>query len=293
MTLRSSLQRKWLKEIYDSPPVLYVRGEMVPQDEWAIAVVGTRRATVYGRQVAEELATDLARHGITIVSGLARGIDAIAHRAALAAGGRSIAVFGSGLDTVYPAEHARLASEVSQKGALISDYPLGTPPRADYFPRRNRIMSGICLGVLVVEAGETSGALITARLALEQNREVFATPGSILSPMSRGTNRLLQDGAKLVMSYTDVLEELNLTMTAKQLELKELPPVSEAEARVLGQLSAEPCHIDEVCRAAGLPIAAVSSTLALMEIKGIVRQLGGMNFVLAKEAREVYRAQVE
>jgi len=209
-----------LKEIYDYPPLLYVRGSLLPEDEWCLAVVGTRRATVYGRQVTEEIVADLAQSKITIVSGLARGIDSVAHHSALEAGGRSIAIFACGLDIVYPSENANLARRIIQQGALISEYPLGTKPRADNFPRRNRIMSGLSLGVLVVEAGKTSGALITAHLALEQNREVFAIPGSILSPASSGTNQLIQDGAKLVHNYSDILEELNLTGVAQQIGLK-------------------------------------------------------------------------
>ncbi len=216
-----------LKEIYDYPPVLYVRGLLLPQDEWCVAVVGTRRATVYGRQVTEEIVSDLVRNKITIVSGLARGIDSVAHRSALEAGGRSLAIFACGLDIVYPSENAELARRIMAQGALVSEYPLGTKPRADNFPRRNRIMSGLSLGVLVVEAGETSGAMITAHLALEQNREVFAIPGSVLSPTSRGTNRLIQEGAKLVRDYRDILEELNLTAVAHQIEMKELVPPSE------------------------------------------------------------------
>lgn len=244
-----------LKEIYDFPPLLYLRGSLIAQDEWCLAVVGTRRATVYGRQVAEEIAADLVRNKITIVSGLAKGIDSIAHRSALEAGGRSIAVFACGLDIVYPAENADLARRIMQQGALISEYPLGTRPKADNFPRRNRIMSGLSLGVLVIEAGETSGAIITAHLALEQNREVFAIPGSILSPASRGTNQLIQEGAKLVREYTDILEELNLTTVARQIEMKELIPASDTESLLLKQLGAEPVHIDEVCRTSGLPIS--------------------------------------
>jgi len=282
-----------LKEIYDYPPVLYVRGSLLPEDEWCLAVVGTRRATVYGRQVAEEIVADLARSRITIVSGLARGIDSIAHSSALDNGGRSIAVFACGLDVVYPAENANLARRIMQQGALISEYPLGTKPKAENFPRRNRIMSGLSLGVLVVEAGETSGAMITARLALEQNREVFAIPGSILSPASRGTNQLIQEGAKLVGNYTDILEELNLTAVARQIELKEVIPPSETESLLLKQLSAEPTHIDEVCRSSGLPISTVSGTLAMMELKGLVKQVGTMNYALAREVREEYRVKVD
>jgi len=282
-----------LKEIYDYPPVLYVRGSLLPQDEWCLAVVGTRRATVYGRQATEEIAADLARNNITIVSGLAKGIDSIAHHSALEAGGRSIAVFACGLDIVYPAENAALARNIIQHGAVLSEHPLGTRPKADNFPRRNRIMSGMSLGVLVVEADETSGAMITAHLALEQNREVFAVPGSILSPASRGTNHLIQEGAKLVRDYTDILQELNLTAVAHQMEIKELIPASDTESLLLRQLSAEPTHIDEVCRNSGLPISTVSSTLAMMELKGLVKQVGNMNYVLSREAREAYRVRVD
>jgi len=282
-----------LKEIYDYPPVLYVRGTLLPEDEWCLAVVGTRRATVYGRQVTEEIVTDLAQNKITIVSGLARGIDSVAHNAALEAGGRSIAVFACGLDTVYPKENANLARRIIQQGALISEYPLGTKPRTDYFPRRNRIMSGLSLGVLVTEAGDSSGALITANLALEQNREVFAIPGSILSPASKGTNHLIQEGAKLVRDFTDILEELNLTAVARQIEMKEVLPTSDTEALLLKQLSAEPIHIDELSRSSSLPVSTVSSTLAMMELKGMVKQMGTMNYVLARETREQYRVKVE
>jgi DNA processing protein len=282
-----------LKEIYDYPPVLYIRGKLLPQDEWCLAVVGTRRSTVYGRQAAEEIVTDLARNKITIVSGLARGIDSIAHQSTLEAGGRTIAIAGCGLDIVYPAENAALARDIIKQGALISEFPLGTRPKADNFPRRNRILSGLSLGVLVVEADETSGAMITAHLALEQNREVFAVPGSILSPASRGTNHLIQEGAKLVRSYTDILEELNLTAVAQQMELTELLPTSETETLLLKQLSTEPTHIDEVCRSSGLPVATVSGTLAMMELKGLVKQAGTMNYILSREAREAYRVRLD
>ena len=278
-----------LKEIYDYPPVLYIRGDLLREDECCLAVVGTRRATVYGRQVTEEIVTDLARNGITIVSGLARGIDSIAHRAALEAGARTMAVFACGLDIVYPAENAKLAREIMEHGALISEYPLGTKPKADNFPRRNRIMSGLSLGVLVIEAGESSGALITANQALEQNREVFAVPGSIMSPASKGTNHLIQEGAKLVRNYVDILEELNLTIMAQQLELKELLPVDETESLLLKQLSREPIHIDDICRHSGLTAALVSGTLTMMELKGMVKQVGGMNYVLAREMKEEYQ----
>ena len=282
-----------LKEIYDYPPLLYIRGELLPEDEWCLAVVGTRRSTVYGRQVAEEITADLARNKITIVSGLAKGIDSIAHQSALEAGGRTIAVFGCGLDIVYPAENASLAREIMERGALISEFPLGAKPKPEHFPRRNRILSGLSLGVLVAEASETSGAMITAHLALEQNREVFAVPGSILSQSSRGVNRLIQEGAKLVRDYTDILEELNLTAVAQQMELTELLPTTETETRLLKQLSAEPVHIDEVCRSSGLPVATVSGTLAMMELKGLVKQTGNMNYTLSRETREAYRVRLD
>lgn len=277
-----------LKEIHDPPAILYVRGDILPSDEWCVAVVGTRKATAYGRQVTEELVSELARNRITIVSGLAKGIDSIAHRSALDAGGRTFAVFGCGLDTVYPTENTELAKRIMKQGALISEYPMGAGPRADHFPRRNRIISGLSLGVLVSEAGEDSGALITVRTALEQNREVFSVPGNILSPTSRGTNGIIKDGAKLVQSVTDILEELNLTAVARQIEFKEVIPASDTETLILNKLSVEPVHIDEICQSTGLPAATVSGTLAMMELKGMVKQVGGMNYVVARQVREEY-----
>jgi DNA processing protein len=273
-----------LNEIDDRPPVLYVRGELLPEDEVAVAVVGTRKATPYGRQAAEHFATDLAANGVTVVSGLARGIDAVAHRAAMAAGGRTVAVMACGLDIVYPPEHVRLAREIVEHGALISDYPLGMQPRSEFFPRRNRILSAVSLGVLVVEGGDSSGALLTARYALDQNREVFAVPGSIYSPGHRGANKLIREGeAKLVSTTEDILEELNLTMVTQQIELREVAPEDPTEAKLLNVLSTQPSHIDEVQRASGLPIASVSSGLAVLELKGMVRQVGPMSFVRARE----------
>ena len=294
LTWKDEAYPSMLKEIYDLPPVLYVRGDLTPADNISVAVVGTRRPTYYGREITEHIATDLARNRVTIVSGLARGIDAAAHRAALEAGGRTIAVSGCGLDIVYPGDHANLARQIMECGALVSEFPLGTRPRADNFPRRNRIMSGLSLGVLVIEAREASGALITARWALEQNRDVFAVPGSILSPASRGTNRLIQEGAKLIADSRDILEELNLTFTAQQGTLPEtVIPTTETESLIMRHLSSQPTHIDEVGRQCGLPIATVSSTLAVMELKGMVRQVGGMNYTAAREAREDYRVRVE
>jgi DNA processing protein len=280
-----------LKEIDDAPPVIYVRGDLSTADEWAVSVVGTRRPTPYGRQVAEELSYQLASNRICVVSGLARGVDAIAHRAALQAAGRTVAVLACGLDIVYPPEHAKLAREIIEHGALISEYPLGTQPRGDYFPRRNRIMSGVSLGVLVVEGDVKSGAIITARWAADQNREVFAVPGSIFSPQSRGTNDLIQQGAKLVQKIDDVLEELNLTMVPQQMEMQQLIPATDTESDLLRHITKEPVHIDEVCRQSALPVSTVSSLLAMMELKGLVRQMGPMTYVIAREAASAYRAR--
>lgn len=275
-----------LKEIHDYPPMLYVRGNLLPGDDPCLAVVGTRRPTIYGRQVTEEIVADLARSQITIISGLARGIDSVAHRATLDAGGKTIAVFASGLDIVYPAENAKLAQAIMEEGAVVSEYPLGVKPKAENFPLRNRIMSGLSLGVLVVEAGERSGALITAFQAVEQNREVFAIPGSILSPASKGTNRLIQEGAKLVCNHVDIIEELNLSIVApQQVEIKEFLPANEAESAILKRLTSEPSHIDEICRHSGLTMPEVSSTLAILELKGVVKQVGNMNYVLAHQVR--------
>lgn len=272
-----------LKEIFDRPPLLYVRGKLTPADAWSVAVVGTRRATAYGRQAAEELSEALARNKITVVSGLARGIDSIAHKSALKTGGRTVAALACGLDMVYPPENLRLAKEIAESGALVSDYPVGTQPRSEFFPRRNRIMVGLSLGVLVVEADLKSGALITARQALDENREVFAVPGSVYAPTCRGTNWLLQAGqAKLVTRIEDVLEELNLTMASHQMEAKEVLPADDTEASVLRVLSQEPKHIDDVLRGSGLEIATVSSALAMLELKGMARQVGNMNYVRAR-----------
>ena len=278
-----------LFQIPDPPAVLYVRGQIAPEDEWAIAVVGTRRASTYGKMATQRLVTDLAINCLTIVSGLARGIDGEAHRAALENGGRTIAVLGCGLDLIYPPEHRNLAREIVERGALVSEYPLGTRPEASNFPPRNRIISGLSLGVLVVEAGSKSGALITADYAADQGRDVFAVPGNLFVPNSTGTNRLIQDGAKLVTSSQDILEELNLTMAVQQSEVRTVVPESETEAQLLQHLSLEPVHVDELALQTQLPIATVTSNLALMELKGMVRQMGGMNYVLLHESLVTYR----
>ena len=277
-----------LRAIPDAPFVLFVRGEIIPADEWSIALVGTRKATVYGREVARRLSTDLVRSGVTVISGLARGIDGIAHRAALEAGGRTIAVMGSGVDYVYPAEHRKLAEEIAENGALVSDFPLGTRPEGSNFPARNRIISGLSLGTLVIEAGVRSGALITADFALDQGREVFAVPGSILSSASIGTNRLLRDGAHVVTGAGDILETLHLdNITEKQLA-REILPENATEAAIFAQLSAEPRHLDMVVRAVALPVETISSTLVMLELKGMVRQVAPLQYVVAREPDIAY-----
>jgi len=277
-----------LKQLVDAPPVLFVKGELTPSDEWAVALVGTRKPTAYGREAARLLATELARNGVTVVSGLARGIDGIAHQAALDAGGRTLAVLGSGLDEIYPQEHRALAERIAANGALLSDYPLGTRPEATNFPPRNRIISGLSLGVVVVEAGLTSGALITADFAADQGREVFAVPGSILGTSSAGCNRLLRDGAHVVTEVGDILETLSLDQLAAKQAAREVLPANPTEAKVLAQLSVEPAYVDEVARSAGLPVETVSSTLVMMELKGMVRQVGMLQYVVAREPEEPY-----
>lgn len=280
---------KLLREVADPPPVLFVKGALTEADAWAVSIVGTRHATVYGREVTEMLAGELARNNITIVSGLARGIDAIAHQAALKAGGRTVAVLGCGVDVVYPPEHRRLAQQIVENGALVSDYPIGTPPDALNFPPRNRIISGLSLGVVVVEADDRSGALITAEFAAEQGRDVFAVPGNIFNRTSRGTNRLIQQGAHIVLDVQSILEELNLNMVADRVEVEAAVPENDIEREILARLSHEPTQVDELVRALAMPAADVTATLALMELKGLVRQATGTSYVLAREARAAYR----
>lgn len=288
VTWQSSDYPESLRNIYHPPPVLYLRGSLSPADEWAVSVVGTRRATVYGKEAARHIAGELTRAGVTVISGLARGIDTAAHQAALDAGGRTVAVLGSGVDVAYPTENRRLMQRIVEHGAVLSEYSLGTPPEGSNFPPRNRIISGLSLGVVIVEAGERSGALITADYAAEQGRDVFAVPGNMFNRTFRGCNRLIQQGAKLVLGVEDILEELNLTMVAQQLELQAVVPENETESLLLGFLSSEPLHVDEMVRRAALPISEVSSTLALMELKGMIRQVGGMNYVLVREGRPAY-----
>ncbi len=289
ITWDSESYPSYLREIDGAPPLLYVHGSIEEIDRWAVAVVGTRRLTSYGRQITQELVTGLVLNGVTIVSGLARGIDAIAHQAALDHGGRTIAVLGSGPDCIYPPENRSLARQiVNGHGAVISEYGLGVQPDAKNFPPRNRIISGLSLGTIVVEAGERSGAGITARFALEQGRDVFAVPGNINSPASFGTNRLIQQGAKLVTAVDDILEELNLAMVLEHSAVQLVLPETEDESAIYTMLSAQPVHIDELSRSTGLSSSVVSSTLTLMELKGMVRQVGGMNYVIARESGPTY-----
>ena len=278
-----------LKEIYDPPIVLFKRGDLEIDDEWAVAIVGTRRTTAYGTQVAEQFASELAGAGITIVSGLAHGIDSIAHAAALGAGGRTLAIQACGLDLVYPRDNMELAQRITRQGALLTEHPLGIRPTASNFPMRNRIISGLSLGVLVVEGDERSGALITARQALDQNRDVFAIPGGILSSASAGPNKLIRDGeAKLVRSAGEILEELNLRM-ALPLAVTDAsspsptrapaPTTTSDEAAVLAHLSSDPLHIDDVAVRANMDVAAVSGLLTILELRGITRQVGALHYV--------------
>ena len=278
-----------LKEIDQPPPVLYIRGEYLPDDLFAVAIVGTRKVTPYGRQVTEEIASFLAANGMTVISGLARGVDAIAHQTALKAGGRTIGILGSGVDKIYPPEHRGLAEQMMQRGAIISDYAVGTPPDASNFPPRNRIISGLSLAVVVIEAAETSGALITAEFAAVQGREIFAVPGSILAPQSTGTNRLIQKGAQPLLTPADLMQALDLTRIGAQKSARKILPADETEARVLSVLGSEPLHVDEIRNQAGLPIEKISATLAMMELKGMVRQVGGMNYVAMREEQAEYK----
>jgi len=280
-----------LAEISQPPPVLYVRGTLTPEDAWAVAVVGTRRITAYGKQVASEIASSLAGNGITVVSGLARGVDAVAHQAALQAGGRSLAVLGCGVDRIYPPEHRRLAEHMIEQGALISDYAPGTPPDSANFPPRNRIISGLVRAVIVVEAGKSSGALITAAFAAEQGREVFAVPGNIYAPLCVGTNLLIQQGARPYLNCQDVLEILNLAQVTEQRSARAVLPADAVEAQLFSVLSNEPLHIDEIRQQTELPIDKVSAALVMMELKGLVRQVGGMQYIAVRESIEPYEIE--
>lgn len=267
-----------LRSISDAPPVLYFRGSLLLSDDLAIAVVGARGATIYGRQVTEKLVGSLVASGLTIVSGLARGIDAIAHKAALDSGGRTIAVLGSGVDTIYPPENRALAEKIIENGALVSEFPLGFPSVPSNFPARNRIISGLSLGVLVTEAAVDSGSLITAGQAAEQGHEVFAVPGSIVGKMSEGTNKLIKEGVHPTTEAADILEILNIERRKLQILSKETPlkgvPKDEVQAKVLAILDGQAKHIDVIARETDMPIEKISSALSLMELSGFVKNYG-------------------
>jgi DNA processing protein len=272
---------RMLREIYDPPGILFVRGKILPPDAIAIAIVGSRHATQYGLAQAERLSGSLARAGITIVSGLARGIDSAAHRGALAAGGRTLAVLGSGLLNMYPPEHAELAADVAAQGAVMSESPPLSPPLSGAFPQRNRIISGLSLGVLVVEASTQSGALISARHAMEQGREVFAVPGRVDNRMSRGCHRLIRDGAKLVETADDILEELGPLVaptSSASGEAVHHPAellLNEFEQQVLACISSDPTTIDQVVATSKLPTPQVLSTISVLEMRHLIRRLSG------------------
>lgn len=266
-----------LNEIAQPPPVLYYRGSITPMDDTAIAIVGTRNVTKYGKQITIDTATYLAGSGVTIVSGLARGVDGIAHRAALDAGGRTIAVLGSGVDVIYPPEHRKLASEIIENGAIVSDYPPGTKPDGINFPPRNRIISGLSSGTVVIEAGERSGALITAKFALDQGRDIYAVPGSVLSQMSKGTNQLIADGAQPMTNPAQITEALNIQRQVKR-TTKESISLTKSEELILKVLGSESLHIDEICNRTSMGIEKLTADLTIMELKGFIERENGMEY---------------
>ena len=276
-----------LKTIYDPPLVLYVKGNILETDVLALAIVGARRCTYYGLSQAERFGRLLAQKGLCIVSGMARGIDAAAHRGAISSNGRTIAVLGCGLGVIYPRENIELAEQIVQHGAIVSEFPMNTPPDFRNFPPRNRLISGLSLGVLVVESSLKSGSLITAQWALEQGKEVFAIPGNIDNIYSRGTHKLIKEGAKLVEDITDIIQELG--PVAETLNATEVPMTNDPrslmlnsqEKKIFSLLSSSPKDIDEIIRITKLPTSVVSSTLLILEIKKLVKQLSGKRFVKA------------
>lgn len=269
-----------LKQIYDPPHILHIMGEMTDKDNRAVGVVGSRHATHYGKSMAETVAGQLALAGVTVVSGLARGIDSAAHRAAISAGGRTIAVLGCGLDIVYPPENASLYEEISRHGAVISELPFGTCPEGPNFPRRNRIISGLSLGVVIVEAGRKSGALLTAHHALDQDREVFAVPGNITSMTSSGTNALIKQGAKLVTSAEDILSELKFILPNKKTpQTAASYDLDPEQSRLFELIEDEPTHIDILSRRSGVEVQKLLAILLEMELKGAITQVAGKKFV--------------
>lgn len=286
VTFKDESYPKNLLTIYDPPPFLFVGGDIKEEDRNAVAMVGCRSASSYGRRIAEKISRELVGRGITIVSGMARGIDSIGHQAALKEKGRTLAVFGSGLDVPYPPENKKLAGQIKSSGAVISEFFLGTKPEAPNFPRRNRLISGLSLGVVIVEAGNRSGALLTAQCALEQNREVFAIPGNLDSKNSQGTNKLIKEGAKLVTAVEDILEELRISTQAEgsaspAQTQRDLSGLSQAERNMFELISDEPYHIDRIAFQASVGVPEALSTLLSLELKGLVKQLSGKVFVRA------------
>ncbi len=271
-----------LREVAGAPMILYMKGDYCREDRFGIAVVGSRKHTHYGEVVTRKISGELATSGFTIISGMARGIDTLAHESALGAGGRTIAVLGSGLDVYYPSENKGLMEKITLSGCAISEFPPGTMPDRENFPRRNRLISGLALGVLVVEATSQSGSLITANYGLEQNKEVFAVPGQITSRNSDGTNGLIRQGAKLVLGSEDIIEELAPVLRGFIRKADCRPPaeISEDEGRICGFLTREPKHIDLIAREGALPVHAALNLLLSLELKGVVRQSGGKRFYL-------------
>lgn len=268
-----------LKHIHDAPSVLFVRGSLPADDRPCVALVGSRIASHYGLKMAHEIARDLSEAGVCVVSGLAKGVDGAAHEGSLKGGGPTIAVLGSGHLKLYPSEHKKLAERISLNGAVISEYTLKTAGLPQYFPIRNRIIAGLCRGVVVVEAKEKSGALITAGAALSEGREVFALPGNADALRSRGTNALLRDGARMTLSAADILEELKLKPRGAAKKASELKDLSDRERRVLSLFEEDPMHVDELIERTGLETPEALSALSQLEIKGIVKQMPGRHFV--------------
>jgi DNA processing protein len=282
ITLKDEEYPKRLKDIYDPPALLYVRGELKKEDEFAISIVGSRKTTPYGRWFTEKVSQELARHGVTIVSGMARGIDSLAHLGAISGGGRTIAVLGCGVDVIYPSENRNLFAKIIDRGAILSEFPMGSPPEGGHFPRRNRIISGLSLGVVVVQASEKSGSLITAGYALEQGREVFAVPGNVGTESSRGTHRLIKEGAKLVESSEDILEEILPQWRGEREKIPKVetprPDLTEEEKVLYELLGETPLHIDVMIRESRLDPGKVSSLLLNLELKGMISQWPGKCF---------------
>jgi DNA processing protein len=279
ITVRDHSYPSLLLEIFDNPPLLFVKGGLIKKQNISIAIVGSRRASSYGKVIAEELACDLSERGITVVSGLARGIDSATHKGALEGRGGTVAVLGCGLDVVYPPENRKLFNDICEKGSVVSEFPLGTIPAPQNFPLRNRIISGLASGVIVVEASEKSGALITADLALEQGREVFAVPGSIKNRQSRGSHKLIKMGACLIESVDDVLDELGFKTEKPENKDKDEFSFSQEEQMILEVLKDEPKQIEIIMDETQFSAAKVASVLTLLEIRGLLRQDAGKNYI--------------